>query len=179
MRIISGLLKGRNILIPGGIRPTQNKVRKAIFDILGDIAGLTFLEIFAGSGAVGFEALSKGADRVIFIEKNHLCGETIKRNISLLKAASCEVLSLDAQKAILLLHKRKEYFDVIFLDPPYYQDLGKKTLQTLGAYDILAPCGFIIIQSFRKERLPKETEKFVLVKEARYGDTVLALYNKR
>jgi 16S rRNA (guanine966-N2)-methyltransferase len=81
MRIISGKYKGRRIQMPKGIRPTQDKVRKALFDILGDISGLSFLELFAGSGAVGFEAVSRGAKELILVEDNRACQLTIAKNI--------------------------------------------------------------------------------------------------
>ena len=201
MRIISGKYKGRTIKMPEGIRPTQNKVRKALFDILGDIEGLSFLELFAGSGAVGFEALSQGAKKVVFVEKDRKCIEKIEENLSVLVFSHSRVLALDALVAIKQLGKAGEKLDIIFLDPPYYkrkvprhyvsrsslgdsgskvavmgESLSKKTLQTLGAYDILAPNGFIVVQHFKKDKLPGESGQLVLVKEARYGDTVLSFY---
>ena len=201
MRIISGKYKGRTIKMPKGIRPTQDKVRKALFDILGDIEGLSFLELFAGSGAVGIEALSRGAKEAVFVEKDKRCIEKIKQNLSVLAFSRSRVLALDAWVAIKQLGKAGGKLDIIFLDPPYYKrkvprhyvsrsslgdsglaetgegdSLAKKTLQTLGAYDILAPNGFIVVQHFKKDKLPGESGQLVLVKEARYGDTLLSFY---
>ena len=193
MRIISGKHKGRVIKMPKGIRPTQNKVRKALFDILGDISGLSFLELFAGSGAVGIEALSQGAKEVVFVEKDTRCIEVIEANLLLLSAKdiggsakicgggylSYGIIGLDSFKAIEALAKNKKRFDIIFSDPPYYQGLLKKTLQMLGAYDILAPNGFIVMQHFKRDELPGKAGEFSLIKEARYGDTVLSFYQKK
>jgi 16S rRNA (guanine966-N2)-methyltransferase len=196
MRIISGKYKGRVIRIPEDIRPTQQKVRKAIFDILGDIEGLFFLELFAGSGAVGLEALSQGAKEVVFVENDTRCVEKIKENLSLLNSLSYRVIELDAFRAIEQLAKRKERFDIIFFDPPYYQDLSphqpyykrkvdnwcgsvaKNTLQTLEVYDILAPNGFIIVQHFKKDILPDKSGNLTVIREARYGDSLISFYKK-
>jgi len=123
MRIISGKYKGRIIQMPKGIRPTQDKVRKALFDILGDMEGLLFLELFAGTGAVGIEAVSQGASRVVFVENEPKCVEKIKEGISVLGFSGFRVLGLDAMAAIKQLHRREEKFDIIFMDPPYYRDL--------------------------------------------------------
>ncbi|MEI6632150.1 MAG: 16S rRNA (guanine(966)-N(2))-methyltransferase RsmD [bacterium] len=178
MRIISGKYKGRIIKMPQGIRPTQDKVRKALFDILGDIQGLSFLELFSGSGAVGLDALSRGARQVVFVENNPDCFKTLKNNFTYLLPTTYYLLPLDAAKAIDKLSKDREKFDIIFLDPPYHKDMSKKILQMLGAYDILPPNGFVVVQHFKKEQLPKESGKLSLIKESRYGDTYLSFYKK-
>jgi len=107
--------------MPRGIRPTQDKVRKAVFDILGDIEGLTFLELFAGSGAVGFEALSRGAAELTLVELNRDAILAIKRNMEFLKVANCKLFHLEAEKAVKLLSLDKKRFDIIFIDPPYFK----------------------------------------------------------
>lgn len=181
--------------MPSGIRPTQNKVRKALFDILGDISGLSFLDLFAGSGAVGFEALSRGAKEAVLVEDNRACISAVKKNIQSLDFAACSLYQFDAQKAILAMHKQARKFDIIFMDPPYYKgkvlrlrsglaeltdsaSLAKKTLQTIGAYDILAPNGFVVIQHFNKEKLPVTQGDLILFKQSNYGDTTLTFYRK-
>ena len=178
MRIITGKYKGRVIKMPKGIRPTQNKVRKALFDILGDIEGLSFLELFAGSGAVGIEALSQGAREVIFVEKDRRCIEAIQANLEVLEASAALVIGLDTLEAIRRFSQKQQQFEVIFSDPPYYLDLAKKTLQILGACDILSPNGFIVMQHFKRDELPLEQGQLRSIKEARYGDTVLSFYQK-
>ena len=219
MRIISGRFKGRIIKWPIGIRPTQDKVRKALFDILGDIKGLSFLELYAGSGAVGLEALSQGASKVVFVENNNQCLEIIKKNLryldtrysildeGFLRAASIEhqavVITMDVFRAISLFSRKHKKFDIIFLDPPYYpecsyskrphfgipqryrssqfirdESLAKKALKTLSGYDILTSHSLIICQHFKKDILPEVIDNLKLVKQARYGDTVLSFYTK-
>jgi len=195
MRITTGKYRNRKLHMPKGIRPTQDKVRKAIFDILGDISGLTFLELFAGSGAVGFEALSRGVAQLTLVECNANSVLAIKRNIALLNAGGCKLYYLEAEKAVKLLSLDKKSFDIIFIDPPYYkgrvprhrprlmrsavEPLAKKILQTLEGYDILAPDGFIVIQHSKLELLPKDGLKFSLIKEAKYGDTWLSIFRKK
>ena len=162
--------------MPKGIRPTQDKIRKALFDILGGVEGVSFLELFAGSGAVGLEAASRGAATVVLVEDNRACLKVIEANIQDLQVKNCIVYSMDAQKAITRLYTDRRKFDIIFLDPPYYQDTPKKTLQTLGGCDILAPNGFIVIEHFKRDDLPESTNNLSIVKQARYGDTVLTFY---
>jgi len=179
MRITTGKYRNRKLHIPRGIRPTQDKVRKAAFDILGDIEGLSFLELFAGSGAVGFEALSRGAAELTLVECNRDAVLAIKRNISLLNPANCNLYHLEAEKAIKLLSLDKKSFNIIFIDPPYNKEMTKKILQTLEAYDILSPYGLVIVQHSRLEELPKDALNFSLIKEAKYGDTRLSIFRKK
>jgi 16S rRNA (guanine(966)-N(2))-methyltransferase RsmD len=164
--------------MPKGIRPTQDKVRKALFDILGDIEGLSFLELFAGSGAVGFEAVSRGVSHLVLAEYNRACQLAINKNIESLKVAACDLYPLEAEKAIRVLHKGGRKFDIVFLDPPYHFGLSKKTLQMLGACDILAPDGFIIVQHFKKDDLPDALGDLTLFRQKKYGDTVLSFYKR-
>jgi 16S rRNA (guanine966-N2)-methyltransferase len=178
MKILSGLYKGRLIRMPAGIRPTQDKVRKALFDILGDISGLSFLELFAGSGAIGFEAISRGAGEVVLVEYNRGCLLAIKRNIETLKAANCSTFIADASLAIKGLHKKGKKFDIIFFDPPYYGESSKKTLQILGVYDILSGDGLVVAQHFKKDNLPESAGDLNLFRQSVYGDTVLSFYRK-
>jgi 16S rRNA (guanine966-N2)-methyltransferase len=192
MRIISGKYKGRLFQMPENIRPTQDKVRKAIFDILGDIKGLSFLELFAGSGAVGLEAVSHGIKELVFVEHNRACLQAIKKNIESLAVNSCDLYPLEAKRAIQLFHKDRRKFDLIFLDPPYSkveaglsaasgfsgkeESLTKKTLQTLVAYDIVAPTGLVVVEHFKKDNLPEALGDLVLFKQRRYADTLLSFY---
>ncbi|MCM8789517.1 MAG: RsmD family RNA methyltransferase [Candidatus Omnitrophica bacterium] len=203
MRIMTGKYKGRLIRMPKGIRPTQDKVRKAIFDILGDVTGLSFLELFAGSGAVGLEALSRGAGEVTFVEKEKICIETIRYNLDFISSSAHQLISSDVSEAVKRLNDEGKKFDIIFLDPPYYEvafhrfydkpknrkggftsvdineSLAKKALQMLSAYDILTPNGLIVIQHFRKDNLPEDVGDLALFKQKRYGDTLLSFYKKR
>ncbi|MFA5385991.1 MAG: 16S rRNA (guanine(966)-N(2))-methyltransferase RsmD [Eubacteriales bacterium] len=178
MRIITGKYRSRLLLSPKCIRPTQNKVRKAVFDILGDVNGLSFLELFAGSGAVGFEALSRGASGVVLVEENREAQTAINGNIQALKVENCLLIPGKAESALPFLQKSGRKFDVLFMDPPYNKDLAKKILQILGACDILAPNAFVIVQHFKNDALDEEAVGLHLIKKAKYGDTLLSFYQK-
>ena len=181
MRIISGQHKGRALKAPAGIRPTEDRVKKAFFDII-DVADADFCELFAGSGAVGFEALSHGAKSVIFVEKDRQCVRILEANLKGLNKTEAgiraEVFSMDAQEAIHLLFKKGRKFDILFLDPPYSAGLAEKSLQSLEAYDILNPSGFVCVQHFKKNLLPQDFGAFQLWRQAQYGDTVLSFYKR-
>ncbi|HOU37026.1 MAG TPA: 16S rRNA (guanine(966)-N(2))-methyltransferase RsmD [Candidatus Omnitrophota bacterium] len=181
MHIISGKYKGAALKAPAGIRPTEDRVRKALFDILGDMTGCSFLELFAGSGAVGLEALSLGAQGVVLVEKDRTGLHAIRGNISGLKpqpsGTAIEVYQDDAMEAVSRLSGQGRRFDVIFADPPYYKGLSEKILQSIEEYDILNDIsGFLIIQHFKKDPLPSKQGNLVLFKQSRYGDTVLSFY---
>ena len=184
MKILSGKLKGRNFYMPKGVRPTQDVVRKAICDFLGqDLTGITFLELFAGSGAMGLEAISRGAKEVIFVERERLCLKTIQENITLLNSRiskdlsfTCDVLAEDALMAIKHLAYDKRKFDIIFVDPPYGLELAKKTLKTLEAYDIVHADSFVIIQHDKHETLPETQGRFLVIRQRNYGSTVVTVY---
>ena len=185
MRIISGLYKGRQLKTPANIRPTEDRVRKALFDILGDVSGASFLELFAGSGSVGFEALSQGAGAAVFVEKDRNCSLIIEQNVKgLLSAAGnnsspATVITDDAAAAVSRLARQARRFDIIFADPPYYKGLSEKILQTVDEYDILIHIsGFLIIQHFKKDPLPAKQGNLVLFKQSSYGDTVLSFFTR-
>ena len=202
MRITSGKYRSRTITGPKSIRPTQDKVRKALFDILGYIEGLSFLELYAGSGAVGFEAVSRGVKDLTLIEYKQDCLLAIKKNIESLKVKSCTLYPEEVNQAIKALYNQGKKFDIIFMDPPYHKDfvprshdklnvrcsglaaandygsLAKKTLLNLSAYDILAPNGFIVVQHFKKDSLPDTLGVLTLFKQHKYGDTLLSFYRK-
>jgi len=186
MHIITGSLKGRIIKRPKHIRPIQDKVRKALFDILGNIKDFSFLDLYAGSGAVGLEALSQGAGRAVFVEKDKTCIKAIKDNLEAFgftgkresQTARCQVIGSDVAVALKGLDKKGEKFEVIFLDPPYYRDIAKKTLKIISRYDILTRSGSIICQHFKKDILPEVTDNLRLVRQSEYGDTILSFYRR-
>lgn len=184
MRILGGKFRGRNIYMPAAIRPTQNVTKQAIFNLLGqEFQGLEVLELFAGSGAVGIEALSRGAKAVTFVEHDPKCVEVIRKNLELLgydltmqREMVCEVIHTDAFAAIKGLAGRNRKFDLIFFDPPYGLDLGKKALKTLKAYDILHANCFVVVEYSKRERLPDLEENFKLVTERQYGKSFVAVF---
>ena len=186
MRIIGGKHKGRNFYMPKGVRPTQDRLRKAVFDILGqDLDGVDFLDLFAGSGAVGMEAVSRNAKSVVFVEKDNRCARVIKENLKALGmldegdfTSPYQVLEADVFWTIKSLHKRRRKFDIAFFDPPFRLGLAKKTLKTLLAHDILSPNCLIIAQHEKQEVLPSTEGSIVLVRVKRYGSASLTIYKR-
>ena len=171
--------------MPAGIRPTQNVTRKAIFDIIGhDMEGFTFLELFAGSGAVGLEALSLGVDEVVFVEKDQRGFEILSENLLLITGessinedAAYKLVNADAFMSIKMFARREKKFDILFADPPYGRGLAKKVLKTIEAYDILHPNCTVIIQHDKDEILPETEGRFLLFKQKKYGSTLISIYN--
>lgn len=170
--------------MPAGIRPTQNIARKALFDLLGqDLKGVEFLDLFAGSGAVGLEAFSRGARRIVFVEKVPKIAELIEENLRLLDASFgvprqsfYEVLNMDAFAAIKLLARQEKKFDIVFSDPPYGAGLAKKTLNLFLAYDIFNPNCTVIIQHEKREILPEPEGRFLFLGQRKYGGSILSMY---
>lgn len=182
MRITSGRFKSRIIKAPRAIRPTLDNVRKSIFDILsGQIDGAKVLDLFAGSGALGLEALSRGADSCIFVDNDKSSVKAIKDNLETLGLARNEdiiILAADAVKAISRFSKSADKFDLIFLDPPYYKSLAKKSLFLLGSYDILTKSGVVIIEHSKHDEVPNSFGELGLYRSVRYGDTQISFYRK-
>jgi len=182
MRIIGGEYRSRLIKMPkdGDVRPTQDKVRQAIFNILGDISGVSVLDLFAGSGAFGLEALSRGARRAVFIENNPKCVSAIKENLQSLAIPQdrYNVVNANVLNTFSLLEKGAERYDLVFMDPPYYKDIAKKCLICLDSCDILAQFAFIVVERFKSDMLDDDLKKLLLYKEKRYGDTMISIFKK-
>lgn len=180
MKVLKGELKGRNLLVPEQIRPAAVRVKKSCFDILHeDIAGARVLDLFAGSGNLGIEALSGGAGQVVFVDSSKGCVEIIKKNLFSFKLTDkTEIYLKDAFSAVKDFFSRKEKFDFIFLDPPYYKGILIKILQTLEEYDILSPLGGVICLCYTKDEFLKQSERFPLILDRKYGQTRLLIYRK-
>ena len=186
MRIISGILKGRPIRFPADIRPTQNKVRKAVFDCLAQaVEGAEFLELFAGSGAVGIEAISCGAKRVTFVDNDFNSLKAIESNLKELDLDErhYRIVRSDAFKFLDDWAGKKTGFDIIFSDPPYRQFLAKNCLLRISACDILSRSGILVIEHHKKEELPRQAcltgrqeGSLMLFKQKSYSDTVVSFY---
>jgi len=179
MRITTGILKGRKLISPKikDIHLTEEKVRKAIFDVLGDsVKNKSFLELFAGSGALGMEAISRGAERVVFVDRDKKCIEVIKKNIPEEIKAKTRVIQADVLKAIDYLSRQKESFDFIILDPPYKKGWVVLSLKKISENTILLkPKARIIVEHHCEEDLElREIKNLFLFKQKRYGKTVVS-----
>lgn len=180
MRIIGGEARGRPVRLPGGcrIRPTADRVKKSLFDILRSVHGKAFLDLFAGSGNVGLEALSRGARYACFVEKDIRLVEAIRTNLLLCGCAmKAAVIAKDAERGLAEIRQKEKRFDIVFSDPPYEQGFVEKTLQWLGPGDLLTPNGIIVLQHSTREA-PKELPigKISAADERTYGDTVLSFF---
>lgn len=180
MIITRGDLKGRGIVCPSGIRPVSSMVRKACFDIISQaVDGARVLDLYAGSGALGVEALSAGAKEAVFVDIESTCLDAIKKNISLLGLSiRAEIYLKDSAKAVLDFYNSQEKFDFIFIDPPYYKGILRKILQEVEVYDILAPSGYIVGFCYIKDEFLRESSKFSLTRKKKYGQTYLLVYEK-
>jgi len=170
MRIAGGINCGRKIYAPHGLRPTLEKVREAIFSII-DVDGKSFLDVYAGTGAVGLEAFSRGADEVWFIERSPKIIGFLKRNIESLDVENAKVIKGNAIQVLKRLEKK---FDVVFLDPPYDRGLVQKTLDVLKG--VTGNGSFVIIEHSPREIF--DTGGFSTYRQKRYGDTSLTILIK-
>lgn len=179
MRIIGGKAKGRRIAVPPGyaVRPTSDRIKEALFNILGPLEGRTFLDLYAGTGNVGLEALSRGAVEVVFVEKIPALALALRRNLELFTfAGRDEIITMDVERAVVQIVQKTKRFDLIFADPPYRKGWVDKTLGLLNHYPaLLAEEGELVLQHAAAEPLEiKAGMALQLVDERRYGDTCLS-----
>ena len=179
MRVIAGLAKGRRLVsVPGsGTRPITDKVKGALFDILSrDIEGAGFLDLFAGTGSVGIEALSRGASRVVFVERARKAVATMRKNLEITGLAErAEIIHGDAFRFIGRAAP-DPCFEYIYVAPPQYRDLWAKILLALDGKTMLTPDGLVIVQIHPKEFHDIDLSHLGLVRERRYGSTMLRFY---
>ncbi len=179
MRVIAGQAKGRLLKVPKGpvVRPTSDYLREALFNILGErVQGAWFLDLFAGSGAVGIEALSRGAEFVTFVEKNPQCVQALRANLKRSGfKTQAEIIPTDVLRFLADRRSQRGY-DVIFLDPPYHGLLGEEALSRLGQGLVLRPKSLVIAEVFHKRALPPAFGLLRLVREVRHGQTKLVFY---
>jgi 16S rRNA (guanine(966)-N(2))-methyltransferase RsmD len=175
MRIVAGLYGGRKLTAPAGAetRPTSDRVREALFSVLGaSIHGARVLDLFAGSGALGIEALSRGAQSVVFVDRSRKAVTAIRANLDAL-GIEAEVRPIEAHAALRAASARREAYDLVFLDPPYRRaaELGRELSEGLTA--VLAPGARVVTESDR--RAPLELD-LPLADQRRYGDTVIRIH---
>ena len=200
MRIIAGAAGGRIINMPKGIktRPTQDRVREAIFNIIREaIPGARVLDLYAGSGAFGIEALSRGASFAAFVDNSQECIRVIKSNLSVMGETDgiSRVIKMDTGLAISMLERDKEAFDIVFLDPPYHKEpfdklmtirrtmspaesLAKNCLIKLGPCAILSKRSFVVAEHFKKDVIPPNISNIARFRESSYGDTIISFYKR-
>jgi 16S rRNA (guanine966-N2)-methyltransferase len=182
-RIIAGAGKGRRLKTAPGdaTRPTGARVRQSLFDILApEMKGCRFLDACAGNGGVGLEALSRGAAKVVLVDRSASAVEAAKENARALAGAGGEVrvLRQDARTAVLALADQGMRFDVVYLDPPYESDIYLPLLQSLAAGPLLADGGVVVAEHFHKRSLPETIGALTRTREKRVGDHCLSFYRR-
>ena len=181
MRVIAGKYRSRPLRSLKGmmLRPTSDRLRETLFNILAPaIQGATFVDLYAGTGAVGIEALSRGARHAVFVEQHAPAVALIRRNLeSLGIGAEAEILSLSVERAIERLEARRVHAQIIFLDPPYAaDDEYESTLEVLGESSIVAPEARVVVEHLRKRELPERVGDLELVRVVEQGDAALSFY---
>ena len=182
MRIIAGNFRGRKLVSPKNspIRPTSDRVKEALFNMIGPkIPGSRVLDLFAGTGSLGLEAISRGAEYAVFVEKNAVSVKTLNENIWLLNIREdCEIIMADAVDALSRLDAKNITFDIVFVDPPYWENLYKKVLSALAGYDIIKNGGLVIFEHPSDIDIDKDKHSFVPIKNKRYGSTSISILAK-
>jgi 16S rRNA (guanine966-N2)-methyltransferase len=180
VRIISGTQRGRKLISPEGqhSRPTSGKVKEALFSIIQfEIEGRRVLDLFAGSGQIGLEALSRGAAYCLFVENDRRAMQMVRENVE--KCGFNDRSSFLQNDYASVLKRIDEKFDIIFVDPPYASSYYTNTLKLISTFDILAHNGIIIFESKSDLKLPEETETLQKGRSYLYGRTMLTLYRHK
>lgn len=187
MRISAGVAKGRRTAtkkllshtIKGKqLRPTSSKVREALFDILrGKIDDALFVDLYAGTGTVGLEALSRGAKKTVFVEHSYTRVRAIQETVvklgfqekaAIIRGGSCDFVG----------RYTGEHVDICFVDPPYKSDEVDRVLTLIGEKEFLRRRGIVIVEHFFKKKVPEKAGKIIMQRSYRYGDTMLTCYGK-
>lgn len=177
MRVIAGRYGGRTLTVPAGraTRPTADRVREALFSILGArVAGARVLDLFAGSGALGIEALSRGADHAVFVDSAPAAARAVERNLAALGISSAALVRRDALAYLRGARDTGRQYDLVFLDPPYRQSgrLARELAEAVPA--VLADGAVVVSESDRRE--PLDLAPLTIDDERRYGDTLIRIH---
>ena len=157
LRVISGIAKGHKLKTIKGIstRPTTDRVKESLFNIIsGMIPGAEVLDIFAGTGSIGIEALSRGAKKAVFIDRSRICRKIIEDNLNHTKLIDKAVIyQNDVNKGLDILKEKGEIFDIIFMDPPYLDNDIEKILEKISKLNLITPSGYIIVEHSSEKRI--------------------------
>lgn len=180
MRVIAGTARGRSILGPKSqeIRPTSDRVRETIFNVLGQWVEGRVLDLFAGTGALAIEALSRGASAAVLVDSGREAKKLIPRNLEALGFSDrAELLAMPFDRAIDALQRRGESFSLVFADPPYALHVGQKLVDAIAQSSLLAPGGTLLLESDKREVAPSCPE-LPEIDERAFGDTRVRLYRR-
>ncbi len=180
MRVIAGIYKGRKLEAPldMSVRPTTDKVKEALFDIImADVPGAVFCDLFAGSGAIGIEALSRGAEKCWFCDADRMSIRLVKANLRTCGIGDeARIVTGDYKKT---LRKITDKVDIFFIDPPYESGVYESCLSQIEILDLLTDDGIIITEHDSRTEIAEETDTLEKVRDHRYGKTVLSVYRKK
>jgi len=176
VRITGGIYRGRTILCPPGvIRPSMDRMRQSLFSILGDLEGISFLDLFSGTGILGVEAASRGAAPVLLVEKDPRKKPTILKNISFVQSH----IDLVIAPVERFLRSNQRSWDLIFLDPPFDFEDKDAVLDQAFAAPHLSPGGLVIIHLHRAEKLSTERPGLALSDRREYGQSLLLFFRRQ
>jgi 16S rRNA (guanine966-N2)-methyltransferase len=180
MRVIAGKYRSRRLKGAGRLllRPTSDRLRETLFNVLGPSVGESlFVDLYAGTGAVGIEAISRGARLAIFIEEHAKSVRLVKENLEALEVRGAEVIEGDAVRGLERLVARHLVADFIFLDPPYMDAAEhKRVLEFLDGSHLIAPRGLVIVEHHRRLELPERFERLERTRLLEQGDAALSFY---
>ena len=176
MRVITGTARGRKLKTPENydIRPTTDNVKESVFNIIQfDIEGRRVLDLFAGTGQMGIECLSRGAAEAVFVDKSRDAVKIIRDNLK-----TCRLKATGVQDDALSFLRSCGKFDIIFVDPPYDMPIYEPVLELINLVDILSEGGIIICEARREKQLPEMTAPYFKRKEYNYGRVKICIYSK-
>jgi 16S rRNA (guanine966-N2)-methyltransferase len=182
MRIVAGSAKGRALAGPKTtskhIRPTADRVRETIFNVLGQwLEGQKVLDLYAGTGALGLESVSRGAPRAVLVDSDREALALCRANTDTLGfGAQVEILAQPVERALQTLGRRGDRFELIFADPPYAARVVETVLEGIARNGVLAPGGTVVIEHDKREAAPESHEGFERVDQRRFGDTLVSLF---
>ena len=182
MRIVAGTAKGRALSAPKPtarhIRPTADRVRETLFNILGQwLEGEAVLDLYAGTGALGLEALSRGAGRAVLVDQDREALALCRQNTDHLGFTDkVEIIAMPVARAVETLGKKGAKFELIFADPPYAARVVEGVLDGVARHGLLAPEGTVVIEHDKREPAPESHAGFERVDQRRFGDTLVSLF---
>ena len=180
MRVISGKARGLKLNTPKNedVRPTTDRVKESLFNIINFyVMDNNILDLFAGTGSLGIECLSRGAHKCVFVDKSKESMAIVKSNIKKARVENeSTVLNLDFKSAINSLALKKEKFDVIFMDPPYYENMFIECLKSIDKFNLLDEDGIIVVEHDTKDLFEDSIGRLNKSREKKYGNTTLTFY---
>ncbi len=177
LRVIGGRLSGRRFRVPPGeVRPTSDRVREALFGRLGSLEGARVLDLYAGSGALGIEAISRGAAAATFVEREARTLVVLRANLATLGIDPiASVAPGDVPAVVRRLGRTKECFDLVLVDPPYTSEEPTRAFEALVGAAVLSPGAMLVLERDRRHPSP-QVEGLAAIDERRYGDTIVARF---